>query len=85
MDETRASEWAAVFHFADGGRAYYAQDDRAPVSAWRMSPYRGNAIRFESEEAALYMAHSVKDTMPRVVGVSAEEINPRPGLKSGPH
>jgi hypothetical protein len=67
----RPSEWAIVVIFADGDRAYVSGGTER-----RFTGYRGSAARYESREAALYIAYTVKGG--RVAEVDVEEIvNPR--------
>ncbi len=72
--QTRPSKWLVRVTFDDGQTRYYGDTHRG--AGWTSS--RGNAVRYDSENEALYEGYRLKDGYGRIVDVEAVElVNPR--------
>ena len=70
----RPSKWVVAATFVDGDRRYWG----GTFSERPWTTARGNAVRYESENAARFEAYRLKDMYRRISGVAVEEIvNPR--------
>ena len=55
-------EWIIVTTFRDSGdQAYWGRNRHSGAWGNELTPYRGNAHRYESEAAALHVAYGLKE------------------------
>jgi hypothetical protein len=70
--------WIIVTYFDSGDKAYWGRDPRGQDH--RRTPYKGNAYRYESRDAALNFGYSLKEAG-RLESFEVEQLPRKPRLK----